>query len=114
MPAPVPASDNTQLAELQARVAKLGYALRMRYLQRTGDGKLPSVFDAWLLDRDFRDPARNTLDVRVLLSRDQLSDLSDVLTQVLEAAEDDLERARSSLVRLDRLAGNRLDDPQNR
>ena len=59
-PAPVPESDDAQLAELQARVAKLGYALRMRYLQKTSDGKLPSVFDAWLLDRDFRDPARNT------------------------------------------------------
>ena len=87
VPAPVPASDNAQLAELQARVAKLGYALRMRYLKKTAGGQVPNVFDAWLLDRDFRDPARPTLDIRVLLTRDQLSDLNDVLTQVLGAAE---------------------------
>ena len=62
-------SDDAQLAALQDRVAKLGYALRMRYLRKTSDGKLPSVFDAWLLDRDFRNPQRSTLDVRVLLSR---------------------------------------------
>ncbi len=111
-PAPVPATDNAQLAELQARVAKLGYALRMQYLQKTGDGKLPGVFDAWLLDRDFRDPARNTLDVRVLLSRDQLSDLSDVLTQVLEAAEDGLMSPQNFLGELKSLAATAARDPE--
>ena len=111
-PAPVPESDDAQLAELQARVAKLGYALRMRYLQKTSDGKLPSVFDAWLLDRDFRDPARNTLDVRVLLSRDQLSDLSDVLTQVLEAAEDGLLSPQNFLGELKSLAATATRDPE--
>jgi hypothetical protein len=111
-PAPVPASDNEQLAELQARVAKLGYALRMRYLQKTADGKLPSVFDAWLLDRDFRDPSRNTVDVRVLLSRDQLSDLSDVLNQVLEAAEDGLLSPQNFLGELKSLAATATRDPE--
>jgi serine/threonine-protein kinase PpkA len=111
-PAPEPASGNAQLAELQARVAKLGYALRMQYLQKTRDGKLPSVFDAWLLDRDFRDPARNTLDVRVLLSRDQLSDLSDVLTQVLEAAEDGLLSPQNFLSELKSLAATATRDPE--
>ena len=111
-PAPEPASDNAQLAELQARVAKLGYALRMQYLQKTRDGKLPSVFDAWLLDRDFRDPARNTLDVRVLLSRDQRTDLSDVLTQVLEAAEDGLLSPQNFLSELKSLAATATRDPE--
>ena len=111
-PAPVPESDNAQLAELQARVAKLGYALRMRYLQKTSDGKLPSVFDAWLLDRDFRDPSRNTVDVRVLLTRDQLSDLSDVLNQVLEAAEDGLLSPQNFLGELKSLAATATRDPE--
>ena len=111
-PAPVPASDNAQLAELQARVAKLGYALRMRYLQKGSDGEVPNVFDAWLLDRDFRDPARSTLDVRVLLTRDQLSDLSDVLTQVLEAAEDGLLSPQNFLSELQSLAATATRDPE--
>jgi hypothetical protein len=111
-PAPVPASDNAQLAELQARVEKLGYALRMRYLQQTDGGEVPSVFDAWLLDRDFRDPARATLDVRVLLTRDQLSDLSDVLTQVLEAAEDGLLSPQNFLGELQSLAATATRDPE--
>jgi serine/threonine-protein kinase PpkA len=111
-PAPVTASDNAQLTELQARVEKLGYALRMRYLQKGEGGKLPRVFDAWLLDRDFRDPARATLDVRVLLSRDQLSDLSDVLTQVLEAAEDGLLSPQNFLSELQSLAATATRDPE--
>jgi serine/threonine-protein kinase PpkA len=110
--APVPASDNTQLAELQARVSKLGYALRMRYLQRTEGGQVPSVFNAWLLDRDFNDPARSTLDIRVLLTRDQLSDLNDVLTQVLEAAEDGLLSPQNFLSELQSLAATATRDPE--
>ena len=111
-PAPVPASDNPQLAELQARVAKLGYALRMRYLQKAGDDEVPNVFDAWLLDRDFRDPARSTLDIRVLLTRDQLSDLSEVLTQVLDAAEDGLLSPQNFLSELQSLAATATRDPE--
>jgi len=112
LPAPVPATDNAQLAELQARVAKLGYALRMRYLQKTGGGQVPNVFDAWMLDRDFRDPARPTLDIRVLLTRDQLSDLNDVLTQVLGAAEEGLLSPQNFLSELQSLAATATRDPE--
>lgn len=111
-PVPVPASDDAQLAKLQERVAKLGYALRMRYLRKTSDGKLPTMFDAWLLDHDFRDPQRNTLDVRVLLTRDQLSDLSDVLMQVLEAAEEGLMSPQNFLSELQSLAATATRDPE--
>ena len=111
-PAPVAASDNAQLAELQDRVSKLGYALRMRYLQQTEGGQVPSVFDAWLLDRDFNDPARSTLDIRVLLTRDQLSDLNDVLTQVLEAAENGLLSPQNFLSELQSLAATATRDPE--
>jgi hypothetical protein len=111
--APVPpASDNDQLAELQAKVAKLGYALRMRYLQKTDGGQVPNVFDAWLLDRDISNPARHTLDVRVLLTRDQLSDLNDVLTQVLGAAEEGLLSPQNFLGELQSLAATATRDPE--
>ena len=111
-PAPVAASDNAQLADLQAKVEKLGYALRMRYLQKTTDDTLPRVFDAWLLDRDIRNPERSTLDVRVLLSRDQLSDLNDVLKQVLEAAEDGLLSPQNFFTELQSLAATVTRDPE--
>ena len=114
-PATTPAtatSENAQLAELQSKVAKLGYALRMRYLQRSEGGKVPDVFDAWLLDRDFRDPERSTLDVRVLLTRDQLSDLHDVLKQVLNRAEEGLLSPQNFLNELKSLAATLSRTPE--
>nr|VFK34000.1 MAG: hypothetical protein BECKMB1821I_GA0114274_105815 [Candidatus Kentron sp. MB]VFK76411.1 MAG: hypothetical protein BECKMB1821H_GA0114242_105515 [Candidatus Kentron sp. MB] len=98
------ASSATPLMELQEKVAKLGYALRMRYLRKHTGEKIPVVFDAWLLDRDFRDSERSTLDVRVLLTRNQLSDLQHVLRQVLNTAEEGLLSPRNFLNDLKSLA----------
>jgi hypothetical protein len=116
-PAPAPASPapsasaDPQLAALQEKVEKLGYALRMRYLQRDKGGQVPAVFNAWLLDRDFRNPERATLDVRVLLTRDQLSDLHQVLKQVLERAEEGLLSPRGFIDDLQSLAATLSRDP---
>lgn len=104
-------TDNTQLAELQTKVEQLGYALRMQYLRKT-DGKPPRVFDAWVLDRDFRDPERSTLDIRVLLTRDQLSDLHDVLKQVLNTAEEGLLSPQNFLDELKSLAATISRNPE--
>jgi serine/threonine-protein kinase PpkA len=83
-------TNDAQLASLQQKVSKLGYALRMRYLQDTTSGKTPRIFNAWVLDRDLRNPEMPSLDVQVLLTRDQLSDLHDILKQVLNTAEEGL------------------------
>jgi len=101
-----------QLAQFQAKVAKLGYALRMRYLQQGEKGQIPNVFNAWLVDRDISDPQRQTLDVRVLLTRDQLSDLHSILRQVLETAEEGLLSPRSFLNDLKSLAATIARDPE--
>jgi hypothetical protein len=110
VPAASPSSD-PQLAALQEKVEKLGYALRMRYLQHDQGGQVPAVFNAWLLDRDFRNPERPTLDVRVLLTRDQLSDLHQVLKQVLQRAEEGLLSPRSFIDDLKSLAATLSRDP---
>jgi hypothetical protein len=110
---PVPADEaNPQLADLQAKVARLGYALRMQYLQRTEGGRIPTVFNAWLLDRDLRDPRQRTLDVQVLLTRDQLSDLHDILRGVLLTAEEGLLSPQSFLNELKSLAATIARDPE--
>jgi serine/threonine-protein kinase PpkA len=101
-----------QLAQFQAKVAKLGYALRMRYLQQGEKGQIPNVFNAWLVDRDISDPQRQTLDVRVLLTRDQLSDLHSILRQVLETAEEGLLSPRNFLNDLKSLAATIARDPE--
>nr|MDJ0807945.1 vWA domain-containing protein [Gammaproteobacteria bacterium] len=111
-PQPKSAEEPDQLAEFQAKVAKLGYALQMRYLQQGEDQHIPNVFNAWLIDHDFKDPTRRTLDVRVLLTRDQLSDLHSIMRQVLETAEEGLLSPRTFLNDLKSLAATISRDPE--
>jgi serine/threonine-protein kinase PpkA len=85
--APLPGSED--LASFQERVARLGYALRMQYLREVADDEAaPLLFNAYMLDRDPEVPAEQSVDVRVLLTRDQLSDLHGLLQRILERAEE--------------------------
>ncbi len=104
-------SSTPQLVEFQEKVAKLGYALRMRYLKKSETGKVPNVFNAWILDRDFNNPERKVLDIRVLLTRDQLSDLHDILRQILNTAEEGLLSPQNFLNELKSLAATISRDP---
>ena len=105
------AEQQARLRELQGKVEKLGYALRMLYLQKTS-GQPPKVFNAWMLDHDFRQPQRQTVDVRVLITRDQLSDLHDILRQVLRTAEDGLLSPQNFLNELKSLAATITRNPE--
>jgi serine/threonine-protein kinase PpkA len=114
---PIPLAQNneskTQLNNLQDRVAKLGNALRMRYIQKESGEPLPRVFDAWMLDRDFLNPERSVVDVRVLLTRDQLSDLKNMMQQVLELAEEGVLSPQNFIDDLKSLAATVSRDPSS-
>ena len=101
----------SQLLQLQTRVAKLGNALRMRYLQKDSGKPLPTVFNAWMVDKDFENPQLSTVDVRVLLTRDQLSDLKSVMQQVLELAEEGVLSPKNFIEDLKSLAATVSLDP---
>jgi len=115
-PLPLPkqqGQEQTQLAQLQGRVDKLGHALRMRYLQKESGQPPPAVFDAWMVDRDFMNPERSAVDVRVLLTRDQLSDLKHVMQQVLELAEEGVLSPQNFIDDLKSLAATVSRDPSS-
>jgi hypothetical protein len=111
LPLPQQEPQQTQLAQLQGRVEKLGNALRMRYLQKGSAQPLPAVFDAWMVDRDFIHPERSAVDVRVLLTRDQLSDLKNVMQQVLDLAEEGVLSPKNFIDDLKSLAATVSRDP---
>jgi hypothetical protein len=118
LPIPIPELDKqneatSQLAQLQGRVAKLGNALRMQYLQKEAGQPLPKIFDAWMIDKDFSDPQKSTVDVRVLLTRDQLSDLKSVLQKVLNLAEEGVLTPTGFLNDLKSLAATVSRDPSS-
>lgn len=106
------AAAPTELASFQEKVAKLGYALRMRYLQSSGL-KVPVLFDAWMIDRDFEMPEKQSVDIRVLLTRDQLSDLYEVLKKVLSTAEMGTLAPQDFLNELKSLAATISRDPES-
>jgi len=112
---PIPLEEDApaqpQLSDLQGRVARLGNALRLRYIQRESGEPLPRVFSAWIVDRDFINPGRSAVDVRVLMTRDQLSDLKNVMQQVLELAEEGVLSPQNFLDDLKSLAATVSRDP---
>lgn len=113
-PIPIPdtGSDETnELTLLQNKVAKLGNALRLRYLQNEEGKPLPNFFNAWMVDRDFKTPEKSSVDVRILLTRDQLSDLKSVMQQVLELAEEGVLSPKNFIDDLQSLAATVSRDP---
>ncbi|MCB9946522.1 MAG: VWA domain-containing protein [Rhodospirillaceae bacterium] len=71
--------------ELERQAQLVGRAMQLAYLGRVTGSRAPDVFQAWTADSDFDDPRRRALEVRVLLSKRQLSDLAQVLRLILEA-----------------------------
>lgn len=71
---------------LQA-VENAGRAMQLAYLGRQGGAQVPPIFRAYLADRDFKETARKPLSIRVLVTKDQLSDLFQSLEIVVNEAE---------------------------
>ena len=64
----------------------LGHAMRLRYLGKLADTRVPTLFEAWISDRDFADSSKATVEVRVLLTKNQLSDLHMILQKIIHAS----------------------------
>jgi hypothetical protein len=81
---PAPAGGS----EIEADTAAVGYAMRLAYLGRAAKTTAPKLVQSWMIDRDFAKPTVATVDVRVLLTKAQLSDLQQTLKGVLDAAHE--------------------------
>jgi hypothetical protein len=85
--ADAPAGGNAVESQVASDTAAVGYAMRLAYLGRVGKTTAPKLVEAWTVDRDFAKPDVATLDVRVLLTKNQLSDLQQVLKTVLDVGK---------------------------
>ena len=74
------------LERIDADALVVGNAMLLAYLGREEGAEAPTVIEAWASDRDIADPRVAALDVRVLLSKTQLSDLQEVLKAIVDAA----------------------------
>ncbi len=71
--------------------AALGYAMQLEYLGRRNANRAPDVINSWIADMDLKKLARGehepTVDVAVLLTKNQLNDLSVQLRSIIDNAE---------------------------
>ena len=74
------------VARARQQAALLGYAMKLAYLGSKEGVPAPSVFEAWIADRDFDDLTRPTTEVRVLLTKSELSNLQLAVKEVADAA----------------------------
>lgn len=89
----------------------IGHAMQLAYLGQQTGSVAPPVFEAWISDRDLVQQNRPSTDVRVLLTKSQLSDLSDVVTQILDAANQGLISPTDMFDRLRSVAAAMGTDP---
>ncbi len=111
------AKDSTTTAsttpdqKLLTDTALIGNAMQLAYLGRKNGTQAPLVFKAWISDRDLIKQNIPTTDVRVLLTKGQLSDLSDAVSQILKAANEGMISPEKMFERLRTVAATMGTDP---
>ena len=89
----------------------IGHAMRLAYLGSRDGTQAPSIFKAWIADRDLIKQNTPTTDVRVLLTKAELSNLSDVTRKVVEAANKGLISPTDMFTSLRGIAATMSNDP---
>ena len=79
-----PTASTTAIAE-DTRL--LGLAMQLAYLGRVQGTAAPPLFRAWLADRDYAKLDQPTTEVRVLLTKNQLNDLAQVVEAILKSGD---------------------------
>lgn len=89
----------------------IGHAMRLAYLGERNGTQAPNVFEAWIADRDLVKQNQPTTEVRVLLTKQELSNLSDVTRKVHEAANKGLISSTDMFTSLRSIAAVMSNDP---
>jgi len=74
-----------QDAKVDTKLSVVSQAMRLAYLGDTQHTAAPDIINAFTSDRDPADTLHRTLNIRVLLTRNQLSDLANALQHILDA-----------------------------
>ncbi len=73
--------------KLKQATALLGHAMQLAYIGEQTGVQAPDVIQAWVADRDAKNLKKPMTEVRVLLTKNQLSDLKDIVSVVLDSAK---------------------------
>ncbi|MGH8547379.1 MAG: vWA domain-containing protein [Methylococcales bacterium] len=75
----------SQVEKLKEDTTLIGYAMQLAYLGRETGTRIPPVIKAWVADSALEDPRIKPTEVRVLLTKNQLSDTQLVVQEIVNA-----------------------------
>jgi serine/threonine-protein kinase PpkA len=104
--------DEAEATPLMRRTALVGRAMQLAYLGRKTGSKAPRLIDAWVSDRDLTDPAIRGLEVRVLMTKNQLSNLQETLEEIFAVAERTTMSAKDFFLQLRGAAATLAREPE--
>jgi len=79
--------EGPQATEVERKTALVGRAMQLAYLGRETGSRAPRLINASVSDRDLVDPTQKALEVRVLIGKNQLSNLQETLEAIVAAGE---------------------------
>lgn len=79
-------AEDKKLRQQELNAILVGLAIKLEYFGKQENTTVPKAFEAWVADKDFRDQSVPTLDIRLLLSKNQISDLREAMRRILEVA----------------------------
>lgn len=82
---------------------RLGRAMQLAYLGRRQGTEAPDLFRAWLVDRTLEEPTKANLEVRLLVTKNQLANMHDVLKKLVDEFEGSREAAQDPSLLFQRL-----------
>lgn len=82
-----PAAADPKADAMKQSIDAVGRAMVLSYLGRQAGVKSPAMYEAWAIDRDVRNRELPSFTVRVLLTKNQLSDLQNTVRKLAEAYE---------------------------
>ena len=92
-------------------MALMGYAMQLSYLGSQSGVKAPPVFKAWISDSALEDPTIKVTEVRVLLTKNQLSDMYQVVKSITDAVLEGIIKPNDFFTHLRSLAATLGRDP---
>lgn len=106
-----PAYASKKADPLLSDAEQLSKAMRLAYLGEKQGTQAPPVFKSWISDRDLVSQNIPATEVRVLLTKSELSDLSDVMKKIVNAANEGMISPDDMFASLRSLAATMGNDP---
>ncbi|WP_295384037.1 vWA domain-containing protein [uncultured Thiodictyon sp.] len=108
---PIEIPTGPQTDPVARKTALVGRAMQLAYLGRETGSRAPRLIEAWVTDRDLIDPSQKTLEVRVMITKNQLSNLQETLQAIFTAGEKTQASAKSFFDQLRGAAAALARDP---